>query len=159
MRRPATWVNGDVAAVAGDLDPAGVGMDVDAAADRRGVHRVVVGGDPDVMIVGKAGRPPPAAGRGRRQRNHGGPVRVDTIGGRACNRRCIRLFARTSHGVRPGLQPQATVEPVLVPPAQRTHGQFTQEHSGLPGRAGAATPGPGPVRLPDARVIMGCPGS
>jgi hypothetical protein len=56
MSRPATGVDSDATALASHLDLAGVGPDVDAAPDRRGVHRVIVGVDADVMIASKAGR-------------------------------------------------------------------------------------------------------
>jgi hypothetical protein len=65
---------------------AGVGADVDPAADRGRVDRVVVGVEADVVVARQPGRQPPADHRrDRRQRDHGGPVRVDPI------RRCGRL--------------------------------------------------------------------
>jgi hypothetical protein len=78
--RPAARVVGDQLAVAERLDPVRVGADLDAAADRRGVHRVVVAVQPHVVVAGQPQRVGPAGhGRDRRQRQHRGTVRRDPV--------------------------------------------------------------------------------
>ena len=64
-----------------------VGDDLDTPADHGGVHRVVVGVQPHVVIPRQPGRrPPPGRGRDRRQGEHRLPVGGDPLGRRATQR-------------------------------------------------------------------------
>ena len=78
---PDPSVVGDRRALAGHPHPLQVGVDLDPSSDHRGVHRVVVGVQPDVVVPRQPGRAAPTGLRGdRRQRQHRRPVRADPVG-------------------------------------------------------------------------------
>jgi hypothetical protein len=84
MPRPDPHMVGDQASLTPRPDPIQVGTDQDSAAHRRGMHRVVVAVQPDIVVPRQPQSVlPPSAGRHRRQRQHrrlisGNPVRRGT---------------------------------------------------------------------------------
>ena len=75
---------GDQPPVTDDPHPGQVSGHLDAAADHRRIHRVVIGIQPDVMITRQLGGTPPPGSRGqRRQRDHRRPISDDPVRRRA----------------------------------------------------------------------------
>ena len=69
-----------------------VDADLDPPADRPGVHRVVAGVDPHVMVAGDPGREPQRRiGQHRRERHHRPAVLDDPIGRPAAQRPVLAL--------------------------------------------------------------------
>ena len=87
MPRPDPFVVGHDPAVAHCPDPREVGDHLDTAPDHRGVHRVIVAIEADVVIASQPGRSsPPGRRRDRRQGQHRLAVSGDPFGRGASQR-------------------------------------------------------------------------
>ena len=87
MLGPDPVVVGDQPPVAPGPDPLEVGDHLDPPADHPGVHGVVVGVQPDVVVPAQPGaRPPPDLRWDRGQRQHRLPVGVDPVARGAAQR-------------------------------------------------------------------------
>src|ERR1700694_1848105 len=81
MPGPHPLVIGDDLALTEHSDTVEVGDDLDAPADHPGVHRVVVGVQPDVMVARQPGSRPATRGwSNRRQGEHRLTIGADAVG-------------------------------------------------------------------------------
>ena len=129
--RPGPLMAGDQMPVAEHPHPGQVSGHLDAPADHRRVHGVVVGVQPHVVVAGQPRRvPPPGHRRHRRQGQHRRLVGVDPVRGPAPQRAMVA-------GVRRG-QPRLELG-VEVRQARRRPGRAGTT---APGSRAAARPGP-----------------
>jgi hypothetical protein len=105
MPGPAARMAGDQAPVAPGADTLEIGGHLDAAADHRRVHRVVVGVQAHVVVTGQPQRCPPA-GRRRdwRQAQHRGAVGVDPVGRGAAQRATMPPVGQAQPAVELGVE-------------------------------------------------------